>query len=142
MPAIEAIGDAPEELRRSLRDLVALSMLPATWEARCGQIAESVTEVLVRMLGLEFAFVTLRWRDRPAVSWRARPRGRADRSAAIGEALAAALADAPPGDVVSLANPVGCGRCGPSSSRSPSARIRWSWRHRAGPVSRARPSGC
>ena len=71
MPAIEGIGSEPEELRRTLRDLVALSMLPAIWgrqDAR--QIALSVTEVLVRMLGLEFAYIALRWQDRPAVDVR------------------------------------------------------------------------
>ena len=31
MPAVEAIGDDPQELRRSLRELVAVSMLPAVW---------------------------------------------------------------------------------------------------------------
>ena len=112
MPAIEAIGDTPEELRRSLRDLVALSMLPATWgkqDAR--QIALSVTEVLVRMLGLEFAFVALRWEDRPAMSVARTPeRSGPDRSAAIWDALAPALGEAPFGQVVSLANPLGGGR--------------------------------
>jgi signal transduction histidine kinase len=111
MPAIEAIGDEPEELRRTLRDLVALSMLPAMWNKHdARQIAESVTEVLVRMLGLELAFVALRWPDRPAVSVARTPeRLTPDRSAAIRDAFASILAEAPPGDVVSLDNPVGCG---------------------------------
>jgi signal transduction histidine kinase len=112
MPAIEAIGDKPEELRRSLRDLVALSMLPATWykhDAR--QIAESLTEVLVRMLGLDFAFVALRWRDRPAVCVGRTPeRTGPDRSAAIRDAFASILSEAPSGDVFRLANPVGGGQ--------------------------------
>ena len=111
MPAIEAIGDQPEDLRRTLRDLVALSMLPATWgkqDAR--QIAESVAEVLVRMLGLEFAYVALRWQDRPAVSVARTPERTApDRSALIGDALAPALREAPRSDVIALANPVGFG---------------------------------
>ena len=69
MPAVEAIGEDPQELRRGLRDLVAVSMLPAIWrdyDAR--EIAESVTEVLIRMLGLEFAYMSVRWeRDRRPV---------------------------------------------------------------------------
>jgi signal transduction histidine kinase len=112
MPAIEAIGDEPAELRRTLRDLVALSMLPATWvkqDAR--QIAASVTEVLVRMVGLEFAYVALRWQDRPAVEVaRTSQRTAPDRSAAVRDALAAVVRDAPPGDVIRFANPVGCGQ--------------------------------
>ena len=87
-------------------------MLPATWgkqDAR--QIALSVTEVLVRMLGLEFAFVALRWEDRPAMSVaRTAERSGPDRSAAIWDALAPAQGEAPFGQVVSLANPLGGGR--------------------------------
>jgi signal transduction histidine kinase len=111
MPAIEAIGDDPAELRRTLRDLVALAMLPATWlKQDAGQIAESVAEVLVRMLGLEFAHVALRWQDRPPVDVaRTAERVGPDRSAAIGEALASALRDPPPAGVARFANPVGCG---------------------------------
>ena len=42
MPAVEAIGDDPQELRRSLRELVAVSMLPAVWrDYDAQQIAES-----------------------------------------------------------------------------------------------------
>jgi len=112
MPAIEAIGDEPAELRRTLRDLVALSMLPATWgkqDAR--QIAESVTEVLVRMLALEFAYVALRWQDRPELDVaRTSERSAPDRSAAIRDALAAALRETPPGQAIRLANPVGGGQ--------------------------------
>ena len=68
MPAVEAIGDDPQELRRSLRDLVAVSILPAVWRNyNAQQIAESLTEVLVRMLGLEFAYMSVRWGDDPAV---------------------------------------------------------------------------
>lgn len=109
MPAIEGIGDEPEELRRTLRDLVALSMLPAIWgrqDAR--QIALSVTEVLVRMLGLEFAYIALRWQDRPAVDVARTPdRTAPDHSGTIRDALAAALREAPPGDVITFANPLG-----------------------------------
>jgi signal transduction histidine kinase len=112
MSAIEAIGDEPEELRRTLRDLVALSMLPATWlkhDAR--QIAESVIEVLVRMLGLELACIVLRWDDRPEISVaRTSDRAAPDRSAAIRDALTPAFDEPlPGGDVIRLANPVGAG---------------------------------
>jgi signal transduction histidine kinase/CheY-like chemotaxis protein len=108
MPAIEAIGGEADELRRTLRDLVALSMLPAMWlklDARL--IASSVSEVLVRMIGLEFAYVALRWEDRPAVDVaRTLDRTAPDHSGTIRDALASVLREAPTGDVVTLANPL------------------------------------
>ena len=107
MPAVEAIGEDPQELRRSLRDLVAVSMLPAIWrnyDAR--EIAESVTEVLIRMLGLEFACMSVRWgRDPPVWVARASDRTAPDPTAAIHAALGNRL-DRYPNDVVTLANPV------------------------------------
>jgi signal transduction histidine kinase len=112
MPAVRAIAEDPEELRRSLRDLVAVSMLPATWmNYDTVQIAESVAEVLVRMLGLEFVYVSLRWGgDHPEVRV-ARTGGRTapDRAAAIGSALAAWLRKPPQGEPVTFANPIGAG---------------------------------
>jgi signal transduction histidine kinase len=111
MPAIEAVGNEPAELRRTLRDLVALSMLPATWgrhDAR--QIALSVTEVLVRMIGLKFAYVALRWQDGPAVEVARTPERIApDRSAVIRDTLPADILEMPPGEAIRLANPVGGG---------------------------------
>ncbi len=81
MPAIEAIGNDPQELRRSLRELVAASMLPAVWrEYDAHQIAQSVTEVLIRMLGLEFALMSVRWRQRRAGMRGARQRPQRSRS--------------------------------------------------------------
>ncbi|MGH6945555.1 MAG: histidine kinase dimerization/phospho-acceptor domain-containing protein, partial [Geminicoccaceae bacterium] len=111
MPAIEGVADDPQELRRTLRDLVALSMLPATWvnhDAR--QIAESITEVLVRMIGLEFALMSLRWRDR-SETWVARANERIgpEQTASIRAALAPALGEAPRGEVITLANPLAPG---------------------------------
>jgi len=112
MPAIEAIGGGPDELRRSLRDLVALSMLPAMWlklDARL--IASSLAEVLVRMIGLEFAYIALRWQDRPGVDVARTPdRTAPDHSGAIRDALAPVLGEAPTGDVITLANPLGSGQ--------------------------------
>jgi signal transduction histidine kinase len=111
VPAIDAIADDPAELRRTLRDLVALSMLPATWvkhDAR--QIAESVTEVLVRMIGLELAYVCLRWDDRPEICVaHIGDRSAPDQSATIRDALTSALGEAPLGSAITLANPVGQG---------------------------------
>ena len=111
MPAIEAIGDDPQELRRSLRDLVAASMLPAIWrEYDAHQIAESVTEVLVRMLGLEFAYMSVRWgRDQPVHVARTGDRTAPDPTAAVRGALGKWLERYPPSEVVTIANPLGAG---------------------------------
>ncbi len=112
MPTVQAIAEDPQELHRSLRDLVAVSMLPAIWmkyDAR--QIAESVTEVLVRMLDLEFAYLALRWpTDQPGidVARTRRPTAR-DPAPAIRDGLATWLGQPAPSDVVELADPVGAG---------------------------------
>ena len=111
MPAIEAIGDDPQELRRSLRELVAASMLPAVWrEYDADQIAQSVTEVLIRMLGLEFALMLVRGRqgDRVCVA-RTSDRRAPEPEAAICAALGEWLDRYPPSDAITLGNPVGAG---------------------------------
>src|SRR5215470_14491764 len=47
-------------LRAALRDLVALSTIPAAWVGRePGEISAGLADVLVGSLGLEFAFVRL-----------------------------------------------------------------------------------
>ena len=111
MPAIEAIGDDPQELRRSLRELVAASMLPAVLrEYDADQIAQSVTEVLIRMLGLEFALMLVRGRqgDRVCVARTSDRRAPAP-EAAICAALGEWLDRYPPSDAITLGNPVGAG---------------------------------
>ncbi len=87
-------------------------MLPAIWmKYDAGDIAESVTEVLVRMLDLEFAYLTLRWHtDQPGIDVvRTRRRTAGEREAAIRDGLAAWLGRPAPSEVVELANPVGAG---------------------------------
>jgi signal transduction histidine kinase/CheY-like chemotaxis protein len=108
VPAIEAIGDDPQELRRSLRELVAVSMLPAVWrEYDAHQIAQSVTEVLIRMLGLEFALMQVRWRrDDPVCVARAGDRSASDPTPVIRDALGQWLDRYPPSDAVALGNPL------------------------------------
>ena len=58
LPSPQAIsGDLPE-LRRALRDLVTVSMLPSLWtKSDAKQIAASVAQTLVGMLDLEFAYL-------------------------------------------------------------------------------------
>ena len=68
MPRVEALSD-PTELRRCMRDLLALSALPAilkSYDPR--QIADSVAAALVSMLDSEFAYISLRGtRDDPLI---------------------------------------------------------------------------
>ena len=112
MPTVQAIAEDPQELHRSLRDLVAVSMLPAIWiNYDASQIAESVTEVLVRMLDLEFAYLALRWRtDQPDIDVaRTRRRTPDEPAAAIRDGLAPWLGKPAPSEVVGLANPIGAG---------------------------------
>ncbi|HWZ67083.1 MAG TPA: hypothetical protein VNW89_04585, partial [Stellaceae bacterium] len=55
-------------LRRALRDLVALSTVPAAWVGRePTAIAAGLADVLVNSLHLDFAFVRLRDPDGGAV---------------------------------------------------------------------------
>jgi PAS domain S-box-containing protein len=59
MPWVENLSD-PQELRRCIRDLVALSTLPAIWTGYGPQqIADSVAAALVSMLNADFVNVSL-----------------------------------------------------------------------------------
>ena len=87
-------------------------MLPAIWmkyDAR--QIAESVTEVLVRMLDLEFAYMALPWRREPPGIDVARTRRRiaGEPAAAIRQGLKAWSGEPVPSAALRLDNPVGAG---------------------------------
>ena len=54
-------SDTETELRRTIRDLVSLSSLPAIWiNADAGQIADSLAKLAVSILDAEFACVILR----------------------------------------------------------------------------------
>jgi two-component system, LuxR family, sensor kinase FixL len=60
MPSVEELSD-PQELRRCIRDIVALSALPATWcDHDPRQIAESITAALVSMLDADFVYARVR----------------------------------------------------------------------------------
>jgi PAS domain S-box-containing protein len=59
MPGIEACAD-PQELRRCIRDLTALSALPAIWRAYdAHQIAESAAAAMLSIIDCEFVHVSL-----------------------------------------------------------------------------------
>jgi hypothetical protein len=68
MPWITALSD-PAELRRCIRDLVALSTLPALWKSyHPHQIADSMAAALVSTLDADFVCVVLPGRrDEPAI---------------------------------------------------------------------------
>ncbi|MGZ3360200.1 MAG: hypothetical protein ACXU84_12780, partial [Xanthobacteraceae bacterium] len=59
MPWAEALSDL-QELRRCIRDLVALSTLPAIWTSyNPRQIADSMAAALLSMLAADFVHITL-----------------------------------------------------------------------------------
>jgi PAS domain S-box-containing protein len=59
MPWVEQLSD-PQELRRCIRDLVALSTLPAIWSTYdSGQICDSIAAALVSMLRADFVHIAL-----------------------------------------------------------------------------------
>jgi hypothetical protein len=59
MPWTEPLAD-PDELRRCIRDLVALSTLPAGWQNYdMGQIGGSMVAALVSTLDADFVFIAL-----------------------------------------------------------------------------------
>jgi PAS domain S-box-containing protein len=59
MPWTEPLAD-PDDLRRCIRDLVALSTLPAAWRNYdMRQIGDSIVADLVKMLAADFVFIVL-----------------------------------------------------------------------------------
>ena len=104
--------DDPAELRRCIRDLLALSALPGLWKSLdARQIAESVAEALVSMLDAEFVHITLPLHpDEPVLELtRTSNPGVVESSAQIRRALF----ERPPGqsldDTAEIPNPLGEG---------------------------------
>ena len=59
MPWVDNLSH-PQDLRNCIRDLIALSTLPAIWrDYQPEQIANSVAAALLSMLGADFVYVTL-----------------------------------------------------------------------------------
>ena len=111
MPRVEALSD-PTELRRCMRDLLALSALPAilkSYDPR--QIADSVAATLVSMLDSEFAYISLRGtRDGPLIEIaRTARQSAADPLDAIRAVLPEILLPPFPEPRLAVANPVGGG---------------------------------
>ncbi len=97
-------------LRRAMRDLVALSALPAVW-AGCtpARVAEDLADVLVRMLHLDFICIRLEAGAGVAVTRAGGATGSSDAAGVLGEALAPWLAGDAPGCPPSLPDPRGEG---------------------------------
>jgi len=105
----------PDETRtrRTIRDLVALSTLPAIWvNYQPLQVAQSLAEVLQSTLGLDLVYLCLRSQaDRGAieVARTGRRPTEAGQAEEIGRALTPWLDRAHTNSVVSVPNPVGSG---------------------------------
>jgi PAS domain S-box-containing protein len=91
MSSMQQIPDEAQNLRRCVRDLVALSTLPAIWgNADSPTIGRSLAAVLLHLLSVDFIYVRLDGRagGSPAEAVRTRPRTEtAARAHAIGQAL-------------------------------------------------------
>jgi PAS domain S-box-containing protein len=106
-------SDDARDLRRCVRDLVALSTLPAVWaNADSSSIARGLAEVLLRILAADFIYVRLARRDGTPPLEALRTRERAEpavRAREVGRSLEPWLrledADNPP----TVPNPVGDG---------------------------------
>jgi PAS domain S-box-containing protein len=107
---VDAGANDSDELRRCVRDLVALSTLPVIWINHDGrQIADSVAEALIAILGLEFVYIAAATGGRQIEVSRMGDRDAADRTEQLRAALAVWIGSAPPTDAVYIDNPVGAG---------------------------------
>jgi PAS domain S-box-containing protein len=110
MSWIEALSGS-RELRHCIRDLVALSTLPAIWQTYAPeQIAESLSAVLVSMLDLEFVYISLPggWEERPIRVTRTGRGVAAEAAEVISDALFG-LQPQQLQDVATIASPLGNG---------------------------------
>jgi len=113
MPTPENASDEIARLRRTMRDVVSLSMLPAVWIGLdASRTAESLADVLLRTLSLDLLYLRLK---NSAGEWTreiARGRQRPDligQAQSIGKAFAPFLGGTPPDSPASISNPVGEG---------------------------------
>ena len=107
----ESPGDS-EVLRRALRDMVALSVLPALWDKFAPrQLAESLVQVLQKTLQLPLIYVRLEVSptgEVEEVATTRRPCAR-NEAADVGHALASVLSAGSTDTPISVPNPVGSG---------------------------------
>ena len=123
---MQPVSDETRSLRRTMRDLVALSALPAVWASyRPLQVAEGLADVLLSMLHLDLVYLRLRGQtDGQRIEAARTAAGSApnDQTRDIGRALAPWLdgagIDLPPllpnplgpGTLRVITIPIGCGR--------------------------------
>ncbi|WP_198164171.1 PAS domain-containing sensor histidine kinase [Bradyrhizobium jicamae] len=110
MTWVEKLSDS-HNLRKCLRDLIALSTLPATWkDYQPQQIADSVSAALLTMLSADFVYVTLPGtRNGPSVE---ATRSGSRMSAAFVRAVEIAVRSSgsgPSEQTMLMANPTGAG---------------------------------
>ena len=121
MPWIEALSD-PQELRRCLRDLIALSALPAIWKTYDPQqIADSLGAALISMLNADFTYLMLPGQqDQPLVEVTCTGDGSADSSVAFRWAILEWLPKRSLEDTAKIPDPLGEGNvriaCAPIGS--------------------------
>jgi PAS domain S-box-containing protein len=111
MPWMESLFD-PQELQRCIRDLVALSTLPAIWTGYGPQqIADSIATALVSMLNADVVYVVLpEERDRSLIEAIYLGRGITSNSlATVRDTLRRDL-NRRPEQIAVIANPVGNGK--------------------------------
>lgn len=107
-----------DDLRRTIRDLVAMSTLPAVWsKSGVGAIAESLAELLVKTLGLELVYIRAPGAQPGEIVEAAYRRDRpvpAGRLAALGKALAPLMDAETPRSGDPIVNPLGSGMLYPA----------------------------
>src|SRR5260370_41635767 len=110
---MEPISDETRTLRRTMRDLVALSALPAVWAGyRPLQVAEGLADVLLSTLRLDLVYLRLSGQTEGQKIEVARTAGRPttpDQTRDIGRALAPWLDGGRADPAPSIPSPAGSG---------------------------------
>jgi PAS domain S-box-containing protein len=111
MQTTESISEETRHLRRTMRDLVALSMLPAVWTGHGPDgIAQSLADVLLKTLALDLVYIQLQGYSEADLVEAARSRQQPDVQAqVIGQALGPSLQADVAGLPLSIPNPLGSG---------------------------------
>ncbi len=110
MHSSENLLEENRRLRRAMRDLVALSTLPAVWGGLSPDaIARSIADVLLHTLTLDFVYIRLTGSDAEGTIEVVRSRYAADEIAALRSALASALKTGPMQLPATIPDPSGDG---------------------------------
>lgn len=113
MPEGETLSEEVRALRRLARDLVAVSTLPAIWAGRdVQQVAESLAEVLLSTLALDFVYLSVPSQSANGALEVARAvhsPGNVDLTQRLGQELAPWRVSEPPPAPLAIADPLGSG---------------------------------